>query len=46
MHGFRLQWNLYATNLYITKSSVQPMIFFTPVIVKYMKKNLDNKTSL
>ena len=29
------------TNLYITKSSVQQTIFFAPVIVKYMEKNLN-----
>ena len=37
----QLQWNLDKTNLYITKSSVQRTIFFTPVVVKYMKKDLD-----
>ena len=34
------QWNLDITNLYITKSSLQQTIFFAPVIVKYMEKNL------
>ena len=38
--------SMHVTNLYITKSSVQWMIVFTLVIVKYMEKNLDNKTSL
>ena len=37
----QLQWNLNKTSLYITKSSVQRTIFFSPAIVKYMKKNLD-----
>ena len=37
----QLQWNLDLTNLYITKSSVKWTIFFTPIIVKNMNKNLD-----
>ena len=36
-----LQWNLDVTTLYITKSSVLRTTLFTPVIVKYMEKNLD-----
>ena len=36
-----VQWNFDLTNLYITKSSIKRTIFFTPVIVKYMKNNLD-----
>ena len=35
--------------LYITKSSVERSIFFPPsstVVVEYMKKNLDDETSL
>ena len=39
--GLPLQWNLDITNLYITKPSVQRTIFFSPVIVKYTKKNLE-----
>ena len=36
------------TNLDITKSSFSRTIFFTPVIVKYLEKDLDiyNETSL
>ena len=33
--------NLDIANLYLTKSLVYRTIFFAPVIVKYMKKNLD-----
>ena len=33
--------NLYITNLDITKYLGITNVFFTPVIVKYMKKNLD-----
>ena len=37
----QVQWNLDITNLYVTKPSVWRTIFFTPVMVKYVKKNLD-----
>ena len=37
----KIQWNLDITNLYITKTFVERTIFFTPAIVKCMKKNLD-----
>ena len=37
----QVQWNLDITNLYQTKSSVKRTSFFTPVMVKYMKKNFD-----
>ena len=36
-----IQWNLEITNLYIIKSLVLQIIFFTPVTVKYMEKSLD-----
>ena len=36
-----VQWNLDLTNLYITKSSVQRTILFSPVKVKCMEQNLD-----
>ena len=36
-----IRWNLEIMNLYIIKSLVLPIIFFTPVTVKYMKKSLD-----
>ena len=36
-----IQWNLDIMNLYVTKSWVKRTIFLTPVIVKYMEKNLD-----
>ena len=39
-HASFIQWNLHVTDLYITKSSVERTIFFTPVILRYMKKNL------
>ena len=35
-----VQWNL-ETNLYIKKPSVKQTIFFSPVVVKYIEKNLD-----
>ena len=38
---FHLQWNLDIINLYLPKSSVKRTIFFTPVIVKCMRKNLN-----
>ena len=43
MSTFNTQWNLDLTNLYITKSSVLRMIFFSPVkiTVKYIEQNLD-----
>ena len=37
----QVQGNINITNLYITKTSVSLTIFFTPAMVKYMKKNLD-----
>ena len=36
-----IQWNLEIMNLYRIKSLVLQIIFFTPVIVKYMEKSLD-----
>ena len=40
-YEFGVQWNLDFRNLYLTKTSIQLAVFFTPVVVKYMKKNLD-----
>ena len=40
-HYDLIQWNLDITNFYITKVLDTTTIFFTLVIVKYMKKNLD-----
>ena len=37
----QVQGNINITNLYIPKTSVSITIFFTPAMVKYMKKNLD-----
>ena len=36
-----VQWNLDLTNLYLTKTSIKRTVSIAPVIVKYMKKNLD-----
>ena len=36
-----IQWNLDITNLFITKYSGSWTILLTPVIAKYMEKNLD-----
>ena len=41
IHVSLAQCNLDLTNLCTTKSMVQKTIFSTPVIVKYIEKNLD-----